>query len=224
MVPSCLLKWFVCEIHSLTIQLILAPIQFAIGKASGDLRRETIKITDERIGLMDEILASIKLIKLYAWEGSFARKTADIRDRERALLQKSAIIKVRRPGDRQTKGVSSCCVVFDFFDLASKLKGMCTDFNKVFNRAITDAGPALITAAMFGTHLAMTGETLSVAQTYTAITLFNICRFPLAVMPIAVRFIAEALVGLSRVNTFLNTSVTKVRRMPFHIMLCFDER
>eukprot|EP00750_Incisomonas_marina_P008481 INCI15489.3.p1 GENE.INCI15489.3~~INCI15489.3.p1 ORF type:complete len:1480 (-),score=235.88 INCI15489.3:489-4928(-) len=152
--------------------LILAPIQFAIGKASGDLRRETIKITDERIGLMDEILASIKLIKLYAWEGSFARKTADIRDRERALLQKSAII-------------------------------------KVFNRAITDAGPALITAAMFGTHLAMTGETLSVAQTYTAITLFNICRFPLAVMPIAVRFIAEALVGLSRVNTFLNTSVTK---------------
>lgn len=80
----------------LTLQLILAPIQFAIGKASGDLRRETIKITDERIGLMDEILASIKLIKLYAWEGAFARKTAGIRDRERALLQKSAIIKVRR--------------------------------------------------------------------------------------------------------------------------------
>ncbi len=36
---------------------------------------------------------------------------------------------------------------------------------KVINKAVTEAGPALITAAMFGTHLAMTGETLTVAQT-----------------------------------------------------------
>ncbi len=46
------------------IQVILAPVQFAIGKISGELRRRTISVTDERIGLMDEILSSIKLIKL----------------------------------------------------------------------------------------------------------------------------------------------------------------
>ena len=44
---------------------------------------------------------------------------------------------------------------------------------------------------------------------YTAVTLFNICRFPLAVMPLAVRFVAEALVGIKRVNQFLNTAVTR---------------
>ena len=72
----------------LVLQLILAPVQFAIGKIIGELRGRTIKVTDERVGLMDEILSSIKLIKLYAWETAFANKTAEIRAREQKLLEK----------------------------------------------------------------------------------------------------------------------------------------
>jgi hypothetical protein len=35
-----------------------------------------VKVTDQRVGLMSEILNSIRLIKMYAWEDSFANKIA----------------------------------------------------------------------------------------------------------------------------------------------------
>ena len=33
-----------------------------------------IPITDERVKLMSEIITAIKLVKMYAWEKSFAKK------------------------------------------------------------------------------------------------------------------------------------------------------
>ena len=61
--------------------------------------------------------------------------------------------------------VASNCTLISVLDLVPRILSQAA-VTKVFNRAVTDAGPALITAAMFGTHLALTGETLSVAQTY----------------------------------------------------------
>ena len=37
------------------------------------LRKEGIKITDKRIRMMNEIITCVKLIKMYAWEASFAK-------------------------------------------------------------------------------------------------------------------------------------------------------
>lgn len=38
------------------------------------LRRKAIPVTDERVKLMSEIVTAIKLVKMYAWEKSFAKK------------------------------------------------------------------------------------------------------------------------------------------------------
>lgn len=45
-------------------------------------RRQAVPITSERTSTMNEILNGIKLIKMYAWEGSFAEAVAAIRKRE----------------------------------------------------------------------------------------------------------------------------------------------
>lgn len=37
-------------------------------------RRNTVKVTNQRVGLMTEILDSIRLIKMYGWESNFSRK------------------------------------------------------------------------------------------------------------------------------------------------------
>ena len=45
----------------------------ALGKFMANFRRKCIKVTDTRVRMMNEILTCVKLIKMYAWELSFAK-------------------------------------------------------------------------------------------------------------------------------------------------------
>ncbi|XP_067942300.1 multidrug resistance-associated protein 1-like [Watersipora subatra] len=69
------------------ILLVAAPVSFAIGILQRKIRVKTMKIKDERIKLLKEVLSSIKVIKLYAWEPSFQRKVT--------LLRKSEVLRQR---------------------------------------------------------------------------------------------------------------------------------
>ena len=44
------------------------------------LRLMTAEKTDERVGLMNEILNAIRVIKMYAWEKPFAKMVDDARE------------------------------------------------------------------------------------------------------------------------------------------------
>ena len=48
--------------------------------------------TDKRVQKMNEIITGIKLVKLYAWENSFAESVAKIRDSEVGELRKSVLM------------------------------------------------------------------------------------------------------------------------------------
>ncbi len=50
-----------------------------IGKRSGHLRTKTTERTDFRVKIMNEILFGIQVIKMYAWEKSFAQIVDRIR-------------------------------------------------------------------------------------------------------------------------------------------------
>ncbi|XP_064086924.1 ATP-binding cassette sub-family C member 5-like isoform X2 [Macrobrachium nipponense] len=58
------------------------PIMGLIAKAQSKVRVQTVKVTDKRVTLMNEILNSIRLIKMYSWEESFAEKIAGLRKEE----------------------------------------------------------------------------------------------------------------------------------------------
>ncbi|XP_072320763.1 ATP-binding cassette sub-family C member 12 [Eucyclogobius newberryi] len=62
--------------------LLLLPLQISIGKMIQKFRIPTIKSTDSRVRKMNEILNSVKLIKMYAWEESFEKEVAGIRKKE----------------------------------------------------------------------------------------------------------------------------------------------
>lgn len=49
-------------------------VQVLLSKVIFNFRRRAIPVTDERVKLMSEIVTAIKLVKMYAWEKSFAKK------------------------------------------------------------------------------------------------------------------------------------------------------
>ncbi|XP_071550882.1 ATP-binding cassette sub-family C member 5-like isoform X3 [Panulirus ornatus] len=72
--------------------LLFYPFQYVMSRLTGYFRRRTVAVTDERVRMMNELLSCVKLIKMYAWEKSFATTIAEIRRRERQLLEKSAYV------------------------------------------------------------------------------------------------------------------------------------
>lgn len=60
----------------LSLILFFFCFQFFLAKLINTFRWKAILITDSRVRTMNEILNSIKLIKMYAWEDSFEKKIA----------------------------------------------------------------------------------------------------------------------------------------------------
>ncbi|XP_043666583.1 multidrug resistance-associated protein 5-like isoform X3 [Vespula pensylvanica] len=70
--------------------LLFYPIQYLLSRLNGYLRSKAVKITDVRVKLMNEILETIKMIKMYSWENYFCQKLLNIRKTEKNWLHKIA--------------------------------------------------------------------------------------------------------------------------------------
>ncbi|KAG0073766.1 Multidrug resistance-associated protein 1, partial [Podila epicladia] len=66
----------------LGVVLMIIPIQTLIGKTLNTAKDKKLEAMDSRVRLMNEILSSIKIVKLYAWERSFREKLDLIRKKE----------------------------------------------------------------------------------------------------------------------------------------------
>ncbi|GFS03367.1 multidrug resistance-associated protein 5 [Elysia marginata] len=88
------------------------PFAVTLARLSQKFRARSIKITDKRVGLMVELFTSIKLIKMYAWETSFAQKIADIRAQEKCILEKSLFVQSVSVGSSMLVPLMASCLTF----------------------------------------------------------------------------------------------------------------
>ncbi|XP_078400455.1 ATP-binding cassette sub-family C member 12 [Cetorhinus maximus] len=72
--------------------ILLLPVQMLMAQFTTAFRRKAIGQTDTRVRLMNEVLTYIKLIKMYAWEKSFAHSIHDVRQDERKILEKAGYV------------------------------------------------------------------------------------------------------------------------------------
>eukprot|EP00007_Cunea_sp_BSH-02190019_P001870 CAMPEP_0174237282 /NCGR_PEP_ID=MMETSP0417-20130205/7690_1 /TAXON_ID=242541 /ORGANISM="Mayorella sp, Strain BSH-02190019" /LENGTH=1523 /DNA_ID=CAMNT_0015316021 /DNA_START=21 /DNA_END=4592 /DNA_ORIENTATION=+ len=89
------LMWFEISwgaVTALGTYILFLPIQALVGKFLGKIRTHSIVCTDERVRKMSEILTSVKLVKLYAWEQPFADAVARLRALEVHLLRRAAFL------------------------------------------------------------------------------------------------------------------------------------
>lgn len=76
----------------LAVMVLLVPANAMIATKSRQLQILQMKKKDLRVKLMGEILAGIKVLKLYAWEPSFENQVMKIRKEEIEILRKAAYL------------------------------------------------------------------------------------------------------------------------------------
>ena len=151
----------------LLVLLVSLLVQVWIGSKTAQIRVKAIRITDERLNLMGEVLKAAQLIKLYAWEDSFTDKVRRVRHREIAAIKMTAYV-------------------------------------KAINIAYAGVLPVFTSLCTFAFHVFVMDQELTAQQAYAVVGLFNVARFPLSVIPNAVRNAAEALVSFKRFHNFLS--------------------
>lgn len=69
-------------LYGLAALLLVLPVHILIIHRNAHQRKQLQTVTDARINLLQEIVAGIRAIKYYAWEGVFAEKMAQLRSEE----------------------------------------------------------------------------------------------------------------------------------------------
>ncbi|XP_057667980.1 probable multidrug resistance-associated protein lethal(2)03659 isoform X2 [Diorhabda carinulata] len=73
--------------------IIVMPLQLLFGVRSATLRKYAGARTDERVRQMNEIIQSIQVIKMYAWENAFAELIKHLRKKELKILIQTSYIR-----------------------------------------------------------------------------------------------------------------------------------
>ncbi|XP_062383443.1 multidrug resistance-associated protein 4 isoform X2 [Sardina pilchardus] len=83
--PSCL--------AGMAVLLFLMPLQTMFGRLFSTFRSKTALHTDTRIRIMNEVVAGIRIIKMYAWEKPFAALVTDVRRKEISKIMSSSYLR-----------------------------------------------------------------------------------------------------------------------------------
>lgn len=64
-----------------------------IENMNNKVRVKKVKVKDKRVGIMSEIIKSIRIIKMYEWEERFENKIDNVRKIERKNIKKEELLK-----------------------------------------------------------------------------------------------------------------------------------
>lgn len=81
------------SVFGVGVMLLFLPLQIYLGRLGSLLRLKSSALTDERVRLMNEIIAGIQVIKLYVWEIPFQRTIEAKRANELATIRSANFIR-----------------------------------------------------------------------------------------------------------------------------------
>ncbi|KAJ8255155.1 hypothetical protein GJAV_G00201630 [Gymnothorax javanicus] len=68
------------------------PAMTLASRLTAYFRKKCLSVTDQRVRLMNEILCSIKAIKMYCWESAFTQNIHTIRSKEKKILEHAGYV------------------------------------------------------------------------------------------------------------------------------------
>ncbi|KAI9002882.1 ATP-binding cassette transporter 1 [Hyaloraphidium curvatum] len=80
------------------VMVVAIPLNAWLARVSRAIQKTTMGTRDERVKLMDEVLGSIRTIKLYAWEPNFRERIDAVRERELSNTRRYAMLGALQSG------------------------------------------------------------------------------------------------------------------------------
>eukprot|EP00051_Salpingoeca_urceolata_P019849 m.293491 g.293491 ORF g.293491 m.293491 type:complete len:1641 (-) comp19492_c0_seq12:32-4954(-) len=78
---------------ALGLLVLMMPVQKQLVGIAGRLLKTSLKATDERVKLINEVMADMQVVKCYAWEASLQKRILEMRTTELSWLRKSAVLR-----------------------------------------------------------------------------------------------------------------------------------
>nr|CAD7428323.1 unnamed protein product [Timema monikensis] len=189
----------------LAVMVVLIPINGFIANKVKNLQIQQMKTKDQRIKLMNEVLNGIKVLKMYAWEPSFEKIIESKREKEVKVLKAAAYL------NAGTSFIWTCAPFMDsgggevlvlcFLDSGV---GKDSGGGEVLVWCCVSRTP--VSLMTFMTFILVDSSNVLDAQTaFVSLTLFNIMRGPLAMIPMVVATTIQAMVSIKRINKYLAT-------------------
>ncbi|KAJ6646999.1 ATP-binding cassette subfamily C member 4 [Pseudolycoriella hygida] len=155
------IQW--CGMIGMAIIFMTVPFQSYAGRLSSKYRNATATRTDERIRFMDEIISGIQVIKMYAWELSFANLTEIIRGKELKIVLKNAYVRAMYMSlSLFTSRIALCASVVSVFLL--------------YDRENLTVAKMFVVSALFNAVSSGMCETFILAVAHTAETMITFRR------------------------------------------------
>nr|QGP74117.1 ABCC transporter [Sedum alfredii] len=96
---------------------LMFPVQTFVIRRLRKLAKEALQFTDRRVGLMNEILAAMDMVKCYVWENSFQNKIQEARREELTWFLRSQLLSALNSFLLQSVPVCVTVVSFGMFTI-----------------------------------------------------------------------------------------------------------
>ncbi|KAG1678436.1 Multidrug resistance-associated protein 1 [Nymphon striatum] len=84
----------IATLAGLSVLAVLIPINTGISNLVHIIQKEFLDIKDQRVKMITEVLAGMKVLKLYAWESPFEDMIIKLRAKEVRFLKKSLLVEI----------------------------------------------------------------------------------------------------------------------------------
>ena len=71
---------------------LATPVTLVLAKLISDLMATQMKVKDERLRVLSEIISGMRVVKLFAWEVPFTTRVLQQREKETKVLQKKGAL------------------------------------------------------------------------------------------------------------------------------------
>ncbi|XP_023228994.1 multidrug resistance-associated protein 4-like [Centruroides sculpturatus] len=128
-------KWTI--LPGISVVFVYVSIQFLLGKLYSKLRLKTVKLGDERLNLLNEMIAGMRLIKMFTWEKPYASLIENTRKKEVRNVKASLYIRgISFALAYSSSKLFSCITFLTFFFTGGQLTSQMVFVNMILSVCI----------------------------------------------------------------------------------------